>query len=272
MQRGGRLKNCPFCAEQIQDEAVKCRHCGEALDTPAAKWRIYRKKFEAMPPDERAREWARLTPSQQQLLTKGGPATIPAATTPAAVATRTKSKLTPLWIGIGIGSGVAALFGLGLLGQLLTIETERRGQPQAAQSTPQRGNAAKQGEINPALAEQLRLQKARDTYGVLGTAAHEFEKRLTRNYDGTLEMMRLNGDTVSVGWTSGKCDYFDGEVVDLVLSINRSERVSFTDLQGHRTCEGQSKDFSLSAGVIEEYRRQRINDTELIEKLRPGKH
>ena len=36
------MKQCPYCAEDIQDQAVKCRYCGSLLDGSALTRTWYR--------------------------------------------------------------------------------------------------------------------------------------------------------------------------------------------------------------------------------------
>jgi len=38
------MKRCPYCAEEIRDEAIKCRHCGSMLEGTALTQSWYRSR------------------------------------------------------------------------------------------------------------------------------------------------------------------------------------------------------------------------------------
>ena len=59
----GVMKKCPFCAEEIQDAAVKCRHCGEAVVSD--EWRKYCSTYFQWSLKKRKTEFQKLPKEQQ---------------------------------------------------------------------------------------------------------------------------------------------------------------------------------------------------------------
>jgi hypothetical protein len=68
------MKKCPFCAEEIQDEAIKCRFCNGDLNSYRAKWAEYIQKYRNMSPEEQTQAWSRLT-QEQRLYISNSPKT-----------------------------------------------------------------------------------------------------------------------------------------------------------------------------------------------------
>jgi hypothetical protein len=93
------MKKCPFCAEEIQDEAVKCKHCGEFLIDAELK------KFKK----DTNIKWYYRTPSVVVSLLLIGPLALPLVWFHPNYNIVTKIVVTILVIGLTIGLGVAMI-------------------------------------------------------------------------------------------------------------------------------------------------------------------
>jgi hypothetical protein len=96
--------------------------------------------------------------------------------------------------------------------------------------------------------------------------ATEFNSRLTRN-GGRVEALTFNDSSVSARWTSAKCDYFEPEVIDLLLSLNRTIKSS-PSISGERTCQGRRRSFKISGALFQQYRTGKISDTRVLSGIK----
>ena len=92
--------------------------------------------------------------------------------------------------------------------------------------------------------------------------ATEFTRRLVTN-GGQLLGLSLTGGTLEARWNSGKCDYFEPELIDLLISVNRTIKES-PSIVGARECGGDTRIFKIDGKRFQQFRTGKITDSQVF--------
>lgn len=101
----------------------------------------------------------------------------------------------------------------------------------------------------------------------LQNVASNFQKKL-EYYDGKLTFLTLSNGGINVEWNSKKCDWFKEEIIDLAISINHGYTDSVKNIDARRTCNTDTRKFSVSGDKFDKYKSGQLNDAQFTEGIR----
>ncbi len=97
---------------------------------------------------------------------------------------------------------------------------------------------------------------------LLQRTATAFREELAR-HQSTLQTLLITPKGISARWSSPKCDYFESELIDLLLSIKRTQTASPAVIGTH-TCRGKAHPFTLTGEIFHQYRTGEIDEAKVL--------
>lgn len=96
--------------------------------------------------------------------------------------------------------------------------------------------------------------------------AYHFEKKLEL-YEGKLISLQASEGNIDAVWESKKCDMLKKEAIDLTISVFRGYNEAIKNINGRRTCDSNTKTFSISGEKFIQYTKRQIGDPQLTEGI-----
>jgi hypothetical protein len=97
---------------------------------------------------------------------------------------------------------------------------------------------------------------------LLQRTAVAFREELTR-HESVLQTLVITPKGISAKWTSTRCSYFESELIDLLLSIKKTQKASPAILGSH-SCEGKVRPFAVTGETFHQYRTGVIGEAKVL--------